>query len=79
MSASNKKSSNQIQILQFNQMKGVRSGRKEEVKRGEDSLTLSSQQAVKLPGEYLVAVVENGKIVEWQPASMLDMRCTAIE
>jgi hypothetical protein len=57
MSASNKKTTQQVQILQFNQMKGVREGRKDEVKRGEDSLTISAQQAVKLPGDYLVAVV----------------------
>lgn len=57
MSASNKKTSQQVQILQFNQMKGVREGRKDEVKKGEDSLTISAQQAVKLPGDYLVAVV----------------------
>jgi hypothetical protein len=79
MSSSDRKSANEVQILQFNQMKGLRSGKREEVRRMNGELTLSTQQAVKLPGEYLVAVVEDGKIVEWQPASMFDMRCTAVK
>lgn len=79
MSSSDRKPANEVQILQFNQMKGVRSGRREDVRRFNGELTLSTQQAVKLPGDFLVAVVENGKIVEWSPASMLDMRCTVVK
>lgn len=80
MSSQNKNSADKVHILQFNQMKGVQSGSKSEVKWEEGKLVLPAQRAVELKGSsYLVAVVEDGKIVEWVPANMLDMRCSVIK
>lgn len=79
MSHSVKKSGNEVRIMQFNQMKGVREGRKDEVREESEGVVISGQLGVKLPGEYMVAVVENGAIVEWRKAEMLDMRCTGIK
>jgi hypothetical protein len=56
-----------INILQFNQMKGAREGRiatrswkKED---GNTILQAESMKGTQLPGEYLVAIVEGNKII----------------
>jgi len=41
-------------------------------------LELESQIGTELPGNYLIAVVEGDKIVDWIPSKMYDMRSTAV-
>ena len=66
----------EAKILQFNQMKGVQSG-KVEYKNGE--MLLQGQKAQPLPGQYLLLEVEaNGNIVNCQKAKFYDLRSTTI-
>lgn len=56
--------SENVKILQFNQMKGVQQGKREN-KNGE--LYLSGQKTEQTPGRYLIAEVDaNGKIIKWK-------------
>ena len=65
-------------ILQFNQMKGTRSGLRDRKNENEEVFKLDYQEGSVLPGEYLIAVVEGNKIVEWRDARMYDMRCSLV-
>ena len=71
-----KEKGQEVKILQFNQMKGVQSG-KVEYKDGQK--LLSGQNMNELPGKYLLLEVEpNGKIVSTKEAKMYDLRSTAV-
>ena len=56
------KNDKEVKILQFNQMKGIKSGLRQPNKKDED-FKLSNQKGIILPGNYLIAVVEGDKII----------------
>lgn len=69
-------SSEHVKILQFNQMKGVQQGKKEN-KNGD--LYFSGQKAEQTPGRYLMAEVDaDGKIIKWKEAKTYHMKSTAV-